>query len=195
MLYFLCFLSVLILLLLYTRKYLLFYQKEIRLKKEPECNELIKSISPTYLNDGEYKLSKMDGKNLSYDINNLNHPIYFTKINHKYTIENHDKYVYIYTESNPRLYLNVNINGKIKFIPDKYFRGNKWNFLNFNTDDILKELLINEIKYKKYENIVNKYNYIYNNGYFLKSLEYDYFLSDNIICPTLKDIIIVRKIN
>ena len=96
--------------------------------------------------------------------------------------------------------MNTNIDGEVRFKLDKNLIGNKWIFLKLDTDDLLKRMLINDIKDTKDTNsdvnyLYNKYNFIYKNGFFIQSLTYSYFISNTKcdLCPNLADILIISK--
>jgi len=158
-------------------------------------NELKNLISPQKIMDNKYLIRNLDGLSISYDINNLQHKLFYTKTPVTYVIENTSNYYYIYTDTSPRLYLNININGDIRFKLQKNIKGNKWLFLKLDTDDLLKNLLVNEIKSKTGDSnsLYDKYNFIYKNGHFIQSLDYSYYITNtqSSPCPNLKDILII----
>ena len=197
MLYFLCFLCVVVIILIYIKfrlKNLNISTHASKKKEYKECkNKLIKYISPQKIKDDKYLIRNLDGKSISYDINNLQQGIFYTKRQTSYIIENDNDYCYIYTDTSPRFYLHTDINGIIKFKLEKYTKGNKWIFLKLNTDELLKSLLLEEMKDNQSESeyIYNKYNFIYKNGYIIKSFDYSYYISSDKLCPNLRDILIV----
>ena len=158
-------------------------------------NELVNYISPQKIMDDKYLIRNLDGLSISYDINNLQHKIFYTRRQTTYIIENNRNYYYIYTDTNPRLYLNISINGEIRFKLQKNIKGNKWIFLKLDTDDLLKQMLVNEIKDNKSNSslLYDKYNFIYNKGYFIQSFDYSYYItnSQSNLCPNLRDILII----
>jgi|TARA_Y100000389_G_C17461078_1_gene521747 hypothetical protein len=194
MLYFLCFLCVVVIILIYIKFRLKNLNLSTHVPKKKECkNKLIKYISPQKIKDNKYLIRNLDGKSISYDINNLQQEIFYTKRQTSYIIENNNDYCYIYTDTSPRFYLHIDINGIIKFKLEKYTKGNKWIFLKLNTDELLKSLLLEEMKDNQSESeyIYNKYNYIYKNGYIIKSFDYSYYISSDKLCPNLRDILII----
>ena len=199
----LCFICIVIIILIYFRynikKVLQNSQKNSHEKKTCK-NELINYISEYNLPDNKYLIRNLDGLSISYDINNLQQKIFHTRRQTTFTIENKGDYSYIFTDTKPRLYLNTNIDGEVRFKLDKNLIGNKWIFLKLDTDDLLKRMLINDIKDTKDTNsdvnyLYNKYNFIYKNGFFIQSLTYSYFISNTKcdLCPNLADILIISK--
>ena len=164
--------------------------------------------------------------NLSFNINNLQENLYFTKNNIKFDIINDNNFIYIKTKTNPPFYLNTNIDGLISLELNKNKIGNKWLLFKLNNPNILKKQLINnneiitnnfitdfELKYNRLPSDFNKedlkrkinnkimnnelngkYKYFYNNGLFIKSKDYDYFITNKnnyIKCnlyPSINDI-------
>ena len=196
----LCFICVVIIILIYFRytiKIVLQNTKKNTKQKEKCKNELINYISRHNLRNDKYLIRNLDGLSISYDINNLQQKIFYTRRQTIFTIENKESFFYIFTETNPRLYLNTNINGEIQFKLEKNLLGNKWLFLKLDTDDLLKRILVNDMKNKNLDTtyLYNKYNFIYKNGFFIQSLEYSYFISNNKcdLCPNLEDILIISK--
>ena len=164
--------------------------------------------------------------NLSFNINNLQENLYFTKNNIKFDIINDNNFIYIKTKTNPPFYLNTNIDGLISLELNKNQIGNKWLLFRLNNPNILKKQLINnneiiknnfitdfELKYNRLPSDFNKedlkkkintkimnselngkYKYFYNNGLFIKSKDYDYFITNKnnyIKCnlyPSINDI-------
>ena len=94
----------------------------------------------------------------------------FSETDYPYIIENNNDYCYIYTDTSPRFYLHIDINGIIKFKLEKYTKGNKWIFLKLNTDELLKSLLLEEMKDNQSES-----EYIYN-----KYIMFKYLFRQNI---------------
>ena len=202
----LCFICIVIIILIYFRynikKVLQNTQNNLQGKKTCK-NELINYISEHNLPDNKYLIRNLDGLSISYDINNLQQKIFHTRRQTTFTIENKGDYSYIFTDTKPRLYLNTNIDGEVRFKLDKNLVGNKWIFLKLDTDDLLKRMLMNDIKDTKntkstesvVTNLYNKYNFIYKNGFFIQSLTYSYFISNTKcdLCPNLADILIISK--
>lgn len=199
----LCLICIVIIILIYFRynikKVLQNSQKNSQEKKTCK-NELINYISEHNVPDNKYLIRNLDGLSISYDINNLQQKIFHTRRQTTFIIENKGDYSYIFTDTKPRLYLNTNIDGEVRFKLDKNLVGNKWIFLKLDTDDLLKRMLINDIKDTKDTNsdvnyLYNKYNFIYKNGFFIQSLNYSYFISNNKceLCPNLADILIISK--
>jgi len=190
----LCFICVVVIILIYL-KYKITVLNTSNSQKIKCKNELINYISPQKIIDNKYLIRNLNGLSISYDINNLQHKIFYTRRQTTYFIENHQNYYYIYTDTNPRLYLNININGEIRFKLQKHIKGNKWIFLKLDTDDILKNMLVNEIKDNKSDSslLYNKYNFIYNNGYFIQSFDYSYYITNtqSNLCPNIRDILII----
>lgn len=196
----LCFICVVIMILIYFRYNIksVLHNAEKKTHKKKECkNELINYISPHKLSNNKYLIRNLDGLSISYDINNLQHKIFYTRRQTTFNIENNGDFYYIYIDTNPRLYLNTNINGETRFKLKKNLVGNKWLFLKLDTDDLLKRMLLNEIKESKNRltYLYNKYNFIYKNGFFIQSLDYSYYISNNkcALCPNLRDILIISK--
>ena len=138
----LCFICVVIIILIYFRYNIksILHNTEKKMHKKKECkNELINHMSPHKMFDNKYLIRNLDGLSISYDMNNLQHKIFYTRRQTIFNIENNENFYYIHTNTNPRLYLNTNINGEIRFKLKKNLVGNKWLFLKLNTDDLLKK--------------------------------------------------------
>lgn len=196
----LCFICIVIIIFIYFRltiKKVLQDAKKNTRKKNKCKNQLLNYISKHNLGDDKYLIRNLDGLSISYDINNLQQKIFHTKRQTIFNIENKGSFSYIYTNTNPRLYLNTNIDGEIRFKLDKNLLGNKWIFLKLDTDDLLKRMLVHDVKHTNTETtlLYNKYNFIHKNGYFIQSLNYSYFISNNKcdLCPNLTDILIISK--
>jgi hypothetical protein len=190
----LCFICVVIVILIYIKYNI--NTNAISNSKTTKCkNELINYISPQKMLDNKYLIRNLDGLSISYDINNLQQNIFYTRRQTTFNIENKWNYYYIYTDTKPRLYLNTNINGEIRFKLEKNIKGNKWLFLKLDTDDLLKRMLVNEVKKNKSDSsfIYDKYNFIYNNGYFIQSFDYSYYITNSKcdLCPNLRNILII----
>ena len=198
----LCFICVVIIILIYLRynikKVLQNIKKTTKNKTNQQCkNELINHISKYNLLDDKYLIRNLDGLSISYDINNLQQEIFHSRRQRIFNIENKEDFCYIYTDTNPRLYLNTDINGEIRFKLNKNLLGNKWIFLKLDTDDLLKRMLLNDIKETNSDTkyLYDKYNFIYKNGFFIYSLDYSYYVSNNKceLCPNLTNILIISK--
>ena len=180
------------------------------------------------------QIKNKNNLNLSFNINNLQENLYFTKNNIKFDIINNDNFeridnnnfIYIKTKTNPPFYLNTNIDGIISLELNKNKVGNKWLLFKLNNPNIFKKILINnneiitnnfiedmkfklnrlpnnfskeDLKKKINNKILNnelndKYKYFYNNGIFIKSKDFDYFITKKnnyIKCnlyPSINDI-------
>ena len=169
-----------------------FNKKLKTIKVNKKCNKLADFIYPENLNNNNYLIRNLKGQSIGYDFNNLNQNIYYINSKKYYTIEKYNDYYLIYTNTSPRLYLNTDINGNLKLKLDKNLKGNKWLFLKFYNDSILKKMLINESG-KNNNKIYEKYNFIYKNGYFIQSFDYSYFISDDKCknCPKIENIFII----
>lgn len=191
MLLLLGFIIVVILVLLFIKSRLNTTINNLQKINSKKCkNELINNISPHTLVSNKYLIRNLDGKSIGYDLNNLDQDIFYVKQKKYLNIERIKDYYLIYTNSKPRLYLNTDINGKIKFKLNKNLKGNQWIFLKLNNDLILKKMLLNEINHN---NAYKKYNFIYKNGFFIKSVHFSYYISDRKcdVCPNIENIFII----
>lgn len=124
-----------------------------------ENNQLLKYIEETQLIKNKYFLQNLNGDYINFNINNLENGLHFGREKQLFNFKLIDNYYLITTNTLPKLFLNTNIKGELKFVINSNLKGNKWLIKKLNNEGILKKLIREDSKTipnKSIESIKNK---------------------------------------